>query len=1642
MVSADSTSVRVALRIRPQGPKERAQDAKICTSVLPGVPQVMIGDNRSFTYDHVFDMPTQQEDVYRTCVEDLVEGTFHGYNATVLAYGQTGSGKTHTMGTAFDYSTTSSKADLGIIPRAAEHIFDGIERRKAEAREACRLEPSFDVAVQFVELYNEEIIDLLAADRNPAQKIVIHEDPDTAEIYMKGVTSHIVRSAHDILEALKNGALNRTTAATNMNATSSRSHAIFTVSIRQQRMVYAEAGAAERNGSPDSGCIASTTSAASETELETLNAKFHFVDLAGSERLKRTGATGDRAKEGISINCGLLALGNVISALGGADGKVTHVKYRDSKLTRLLQDSLGGNSRTLMIACASPSDIDFVETLNTLNYANRAKNIKNKVVANQDKSSKMIGELRARIAQLEAELNEYKQGKRTVAEDGTDVINDQYQENIYLQSEVNRLRTRVKALQETTEILRTRNVELQEKMARAAMHGPADGESGTGEAAEDAIGTTIRHYLEEMENLRSQLIESQATSEDFRKQLARLKSLQGQLSFHASPFAAPIPATGANQALIQMAKDEIEEHKKKIAEAQRKQTPERLDGGDAASVEDEAAAAAAVPPTAPEDELEDEELHDDLDEEDSEAEDAENEERDRLCNDLADLQEEITIKEQLVMELENSERRLAQVRRDYERKLAELSDRITATEAERDRMLAEMAKKPASKASEEKARQIKDEYEKRLVDMRSDLRKMQSVEREHQRMRAQQERQREELQRYQNEIKAMKKNKVDLLKQLREENKRCKDIERLNAKKLAGLEKAARMKDNKIRQLEMRDRQREEFMRRKVEEQNVRTQKQAQKGPSGRPPLGPSSMVTPRRSAQRVPPSVRAIRNGQAPFSPAKAKRKWSTIQKKISRVITQRQTIAKMEEEMDRRVNERHALQEESRKLDQEFMKTAGEAERTLLLEEKQGVVDKLNYVQEQIDQLQKAIVDVDSTHKEVDSEDGTEMDGATSLEALVEQCDNLVEAKYLLQHLLSMSLDQGVAAAKAYSSEKEATARMRQMEMDSRVGEALMTQYIANDANLARDVDEVISARSKAATISPPSESLSARGSAPRESIKMRRRTATPKELLYPSLNTSHSLENLSVIEEAPDSAASYNGSDQSTLRNYTKSSSEPLDGTQDDLETTRTVCDGHRNIPPLAKTTSTTNLLLTASTSSNGSSTATSASGFSRDSTLRSTIAGTRLGSAKLRKYNSTGLLGERPTPSGLRALSKHQLRPGSADQRNGSGGEEVDERGLKGVFARLIPKSMNTTISDSGPEPAIVEWSDASGKCDIVSRTHTVTGHHKSVTCVHASETLLISGAKGEPERSRIHQVRTVSDRLAKVWDLDRLEEVANLSYHVNNVVAVRLLPEHMHLAMTASLYQVKLWDLRTNTCIQHFNGSGMVEDGGNEPVTRMNTIPFSETAINNIDVSPDGRWLFTTCKSDVRYWDMRTYRALGKLSGNNANTEVQCMALRQVDSGFQVFTGSRDHELRCFEMSLPANEHYNPKVVFQPPHYDGITSVVLHENSLFSASKDKNIMRFSLVDYKRDHVESGAHKKWIHDMCVIRPTGTDSSILTSACKEGFLKFWDITNGRRLPHVGTIPEAHSSSINGLAHNSQLLFTASSDETVGVWRIASKH
>ncbi|CEP09485.1 hypothetical protein [Parasitella parasitica] len=376
------TTVRVALRVRPFNEKELKethQSGNLITFV-PGQPQQISidQDRRHFTFDYVFPPYKSQADVYQSCIQPLFDQFVNGYNATILAYGQTGSGKTYSMGTSTTATSiaTSAMEHVGIVPRFADNLFSWIECQKKQHNNNAL----YGVKVSFLELYNEDIIDLLnSTNRNAC--ITIRENTN-GHISWSGVHEEYIQGSADLLSCLSRGSIARTTASTDMNASSSRSHAIFSVSLIQN---------------------ISLTVDNEEKIAKTLESKFHFVDLAGSERLKKTNAVGDRAKEGISINSGLLALGNVISALGDESKRQQqHIPYRNSKLTRLLQDSLGGNSQTLMLACVSPADSNANETLSTLKYANRAKNITNTVVLNQHQS--LTDTLKEEIAHLKEEM--------------------------------------------------------------------------------------------------------------------------------------------------------------------------------------------------------------------------------------------------------------------------------------------------------------------------------------------------------------------------------------------------------------------------------------------------------------------------------------------------------------------------------------------------------------------------------------------------------------------------------------------------------------------------------------------------------------------------------------------------------------------------------------------------------------------------------------------------------------------------------------------------------------------------------------------------------------------------------------------------------------------------------------------------------------------------------------------------------------------------------------------------------------------------------------------------------------------------------------------------------------------------------------
>uniref|UniRef100_A0A665XCW2 Chromosome-associated kinesin KIF4-like n=1 Tax=Echeneis naucrates TaxID=173247 RepID=A0A665XCW2_ECHNA len=396
MKDAKVIPVRVALRCRPLVPKEINEGCQCCLTFVPEEPQVIVGTEKAFTYDFVFDPNAEQEEVFGTAVSPLLCGLFKGYHATVLAYGQTGSGKTFSMGGTYT-SAQENDPSVGVIPRVIRRIFEERERRT---------DCEFSLAVSYLEIYNEDILDLLCASKDkPA--ISIREDPKDG-IKIVGLTERHVFSAQEMVGCLELGNSARTVGSTAMNAASSRSHAIFTITLEQRR---------------------------GTDKADSVVSKLHLVDLAGSERQKKTKAEGDRLKEGISINRGLLSLGNVISALGDESKKNTFVPYRDSKLTRLLQDSLGGNSHTLMIACVSPADSNMEETINTLRYADRARKIKNKPIVNVDPRAAEMNRLKQQVQELQVMLLHARGGVAPSPEKVTNLL----ERNRALQDENNKL---------------------------------------------------------------------------------------------------------------------------------------------------------------------------------------------------------------------------------------------------------------------------------------------------------------------------------------------------------------------------------------------------------------------------------------------------------------------------------------------------------------------------------------------------------------------------------------------------------------------------------------------------------------------------------------------------------------------------------------------------------------------------------------------------------------------------------------------------------------------------------------------------------------------------------------------------------------------------------------------------------------------------------------------------------------------------------------------------------------------------------------------------------------------------------------------------------------------------------------------------
>uniref|UniRef100_A0A8C9HGN4 Kinesin-like protein KIF21A n=1 Tax=Piliocolobus tephrosceles TaxID=591936 RepID=A0A8C9HGN4_9PRIM len=1600
----DESSVRVAVRIRPQLAKEKIEGCHICTSVTPGEPQVFLGKDKAFTFDYVFDIDSQQEQIYIQCIEKLIEGCFEGYNATVFAYGQTGAGKTYTMGTGFDVNIVEE--EQGIISRAVKHLFKSIEEKKHIAIKNGLPPPDFKVNAQFLELYNEEVLDLFDTTRdidakNKKSSIRIHED-STGGIYTVGVTTRTVNTESEMMQCLKLGALSRTTASTQMNVQSSRSHAIFTIHVCQTRVCPQ----IDADSATDNKIISES---AQMNEFETLTAKFHFVDLAGSERLKRTGATGERAKEGISINCGLLALGNVISALGDKSKRATHVPYRDSKLTRLLQDSLGGNSQTIMIACVSPSDRDFMETLNTLKYANRARNIKNKVMINQDRASQQINALRSEITRLQMELMEYKTGKRIIDEEGVESINDMFHENAMLQTENNNLRVRIKAMQETVDALRSRITQLVSDQANHVL-------ARAGEGNEE-ISNMIHSYIKEIEDLRAKLLESEAVNENLRKNLTRATARAPYFS-GSSTFSPTILSSDKETIeIIDLAKKDLEKLKRK-EKRKKKSVAGKEDNTDTDQEKKEEKGASErenneleveesqeVSDHEDEEEEEEEEEDDIEGGESSDESDSESDEKANYQADLANITCEIAIKQKLIDELENSQKRLQTLKKQYEEKLMMLQHKIRDTQLERDQVLQNLGS--VESYSEEKAKKVRSEYEKKLQAMNKELQRLQAAQKEHARLLKNQSQYEKQLKKLQQDVMEMKKTKVRLMKQMKEEQEKARLTESRRNREIAQLKKDQRKRDHQLRLLEAQKRNQEVVLRRKTEEvtalrRQVRPMSDKVAGKVTRK-LSSSDAPAQDTSSSAAAVETDASRTGvqqkmripvarvQALPAPATngtrkkyqrkgltgrvfisktARMKWQLLERRVTDIIMQKMTISNMEADMNRLLKQREELTKRREKLSkrrEKIVKENGEGDKNVanINEEMESLIANIDYINDSISDCQANIMQMEEAKEEGETLDVT---------AVINAC-TLTEARYLLDHFLSMGINKGLQAAQKEAQIKVLEGRLKQTEITSATQNQLLFHMLKEKAELNPELDALLghalqeniedSTDEDAPLNSPGSEGSTLSSDLMKlcgevkPKSKARRRTTTQMELLY---------------------------ADSSELASDTSTGDASLPGP----------------LTPVAEGQEI------------GMNTETSGTSAREKELSPPPGLPSKIGSISRQSSLPEKKIPEPSPVTRRKAYEKAEKSKTKEQKHSDSGTSEASlsppssppsrPRNELNVFNRLTVSQGNTSVQqDKGiinPFPASKGIRAFPLQC-----IHIAEGHTKAVLCVDSTDDLLFTGSK---------------DRTCKVWNLVTGQEIMSLGGHPNNVVSVKYC-NYTSLVFTVSTSYIKVWDIRDSAkCIRTLTSSGQVTlgDACSASTSRTVAIPSGENQINQIALNPTGTFLYAASGNAVRMWDLKRFQSTGKLTGHLG--PVMCLTVDQISNGQDlIITGSKDHYIKMFDVTEGALGTVSPTHNFEPPHYDGIEALTIQGDNLFSGSRDNGIKKWDLTQKDLLQQVPNAHKDWVCALGVV----PDHPVLLSGCRGGILKVWNMDT---FMPVGEM-KGHDSPINAICVNSTHIFTA---------------
>ncbi|KAK8885817.1 Kinesin-like protein kif3a [Tritrichomonas musculus] len=395
--------IKVAVRVRPLLKIKTEINTEDILKVDQNAASVLAQKGsitQQYTYDYAFPQDCTQLEIYEQSAKEIIDSFLEGYNGTIFAYGQTGSGKTYTM-----YGIGDGPI-RGILPRSISQIFDFVNEHKSDT--------IFNITTSYVQLYEDQILDLLNNDLKNAPKIILREDR-THSFRMENNIVYPVKSIDEMKYILTEGSKNRKVRKTSMNVSSTRAHTILTIWIKQQK------------------------------QDKKIFSRLNLVDLAGSESIKKAETEGEGVIETAAINSSLLVLGTCISALTSTQNKMQIIPYRESSLTKILKDSLGGNARTLMIATLSPSSYNLNETLNTMWYAQRAKLIKNKAIINMDPKDSLIAKYKSEVQSLQNQIS--KQRKALESNDVCEkMISSQKSDEQILRFQISKIKDERKSL--------------------------------------------------------------------------------------------------------------------------------------------------------------------------------------------------------------------------------------------------------------------------------------------------------------------------------------------------------------------------------------------------------------------------------------------------------------------------------------------------------------------------------------------------------------------------------------------------------------------------------------------------------------------------------------------------------------------------------------------------------------------------------------------------------------------------------------------------------------------------------------------------------------------------------------------------------------------------------------------------------------------------------------------------------------------------------------------------------------------------------------------------------------------------------------------------------------------------------------------